>query len=166
MKTKMIMMMMKKKLVANKGLPPSRESEVLQNISARLFDCFLVATYCYRSFETQQAIYQNFVDQYGEEAANRFSAKPGESEHQTGLTMDVTSESVDFALVEEFGSTKEGEWIAAHAAEFGFVLSYPEGKEDITGYIYEPWHYRYVGEEHAKFMKENDLVLKEYLNEY
>ncbi|WP_078378826.1 cell wall-binding repeat-containing protein [Sutcliffiella halmapala] len=120
----------------------------------------------YRSYSTQESLYRNYVKRYGEAEANRFSAKPGQSEHQTALAMDVTSASVNYDLVERFGTTKEGKWVAEHAASFGFVISYPKGKEHLTGYIYEPWHLRYVGVEHALFMKKNDLILSQYLNEY
>lgn len=117
----------------------------------------------YRSYETQEAIHASYINSVGEVEASTFSAKPGQSEHQTGLAMDVTSESVGNLLVPEFGETAEGKWLAEHAAEFGFIVRYQLGKEDITGYMYEPWHIRYVGVEHAMYMKEHDLTLEEYL---
>ncbi|WP_010283052.1 M15 family metallopeptidase [Bacillus timonensis] len=117
----------------------------------------------YRSYGTQVTLFESYVRANGEEEANTFSAKPGQSEHQTGLTMDVTSASVDNQLVQEFGETVEGKWIAEHAADFGFIIRYPQGKEDITGYMYEPWHIRYVGAEHAKYITEHGLTLEEYL---
>lgn len=86
---------------------------------------------------------------YGQEAADRFSAKPGASEHQSGLAMDITSADVDYQLTTDFINHESGQWLANHAHEFGFVLRYPEGKEHITGYQYEPWHYRYFGEKVA-----------------
>ncbi len=117
----------------------------------------------YRSYGTQQSLYNTYVRVNGEEAANTFSAKPGESEHQTGLAMDVTSDSVDNLLVQEFGETVEGIWVREHAAEFGFIIRFGQGKEDITGYMYEPWHLRYVGVKHAKYITEHGLTLEEYL---
>ncbi|MFS0823930.1 D-alanyl-D-alanine carboxypeptidase family protein [Bacillus sp. 1P02SD] len=117
----------------------------------------------YRSYGTQNMLYDSYVRAHGEEEASTFSAKPGQSEHQTGLAMDVTSDSVDNQLVQEFGETVEGKWVAEHAAEFGFIIRFQQGKEDITGYMYEPWHLRYVGVEHAKYITEHGLTLEEYL---
>lgn len=117
----------------------------------------------YRSYGTQKSIYESYVRGFGEEEASTFSAKPGQSEHQTGLAMDVTSDSVENQLVQEFGETEEGKWVAGHAAEFGFIVRYQLGKEDITGYMFEPWHIRYVGVEHAKYITEHGLTLEEYL---
>ncbi|WP_453993381.1 cell wall-binding repeat-containing protein [Bacillus nitroreducens] len=120
----------------------------------------------YRSYATQKMLYNNYVARHGEKEANRFSAKPGQSEHQTGLAMDVTSKSVDLQLVEKFGDTKEGKWVAKNAAKYGFIIRYPKGKENLTGYMYEPWHLRYVGVEHAIFMEKHQLILEQYLSEY
>jgi len=123
----------------------------------------LVAQSGYRSYETQESIHQYHVRRLGEEEARRVSALPGQSEHQTGLAMDVSAKSVDCALVEEFGETREGRWLAEHAPAFGFIIRYPRGAEDITGYSYEPWHLRYVGEEHTRRIAESGLTLEEYL---
>lgn len=117
----------------------------------------------YRSYERQDAIFAANVDAHGEEAANNFSARPGESEHQSGLTMDVTSPGVNFDLVIEFGETKEGQWIKENAADYGFIIRYPEGKEDITVYQYEPWHLRYVGVKAAQEIMSQGITLEEYL---
>nr|WP_246569930.1 D-alanyl-D-alanine carboxypeptidase family protein [Lentibacillus saliphilus] len=119
----------------------------------------------YRAYSTQVFLFNRYAEKHGVEEANKFSARPGESEHQTGLTMDVTSESVDFRLVTDFGETPEGQWIKEHAADFGFIIRYPEGKEDITLYQYEPWHLRYVGEKTAQEIMNNALTLEEYFNE-
>jgi D-alanyl-D-alanine carboxypeptidase len=123
-------------------------------------------TTAYRSYGFQQVLYNNYVDQYGEEAANRFSAKPGQSEHQTGLAVDVSSPSVGYELTEEFGATAEGQWLVAHAEEYGFILRYPDGMEDVTGYMYEPWHLRYVGLFAAREITEQGVTLEEYLQKY
>lgn len=120
----------------------------------------------YRSYATQKTLFNNYSRKYGEKEANRFSARAGQSEHQTGLAMDITSKSVNYQLVEKFGKTKEGKWLAKHADDYGFVFSYPKGKEKITGYVYEPWHVRYVGVDHALFMKKQGLTLSEYLAKY
>ncbi|WP_054948834.1 M15 family metallopeptidase [Numidum massiliense] len=125
----------------------------------------LFAVSGYRSYEYQESIFAFNVEQKGEEEANRVSARPGQSEHQTGLTMDVSSESAGFDLIEAFGETPEGKWIAENAADFGFILRYPKGKEDITGYVYEPWHLRYVGnKEVAKEVMSEGLTLEEYFS--
>lgn len=126
---------------------------------------YLYARSGYRSYQTQVQLFQGYADQHGEEAANRYSAKPGHSEHQTGLVMDVTSESVNYQLTESFGETEEGKWLKEHAHEFGFIIRYPEGAEDITGYIYEPWHIRYLGVDMATKVYESGLTYEEYLEE-
>ena len=97
-----------------------------------------------------------------EAEANRVSAVPGTSEHQTGLTIDVSSPSAGNALEEAFGHTEEGQWLAQRAPEFGFIIRYPEGAEDITGYVYEPWHIRYVGKDLAPDIADSGLTLEEY----
>jgi zinc D-Ala-D-Ala carboxypeptidase len=125
----------------------------------------LKMTTAYRSYSFQKNLFENYVKKEGEEAANRYSAKPGESEHQTGLAVDVSAESVDYQLTEAFGETKEGKWLVKHAYEYGFILRYPKEKEDITGYLYEPWHIRYVGLFAAKEIYEQGVTLEEYLDE-
>jgi len=119
----------------------------------------------YRSYATQKAIFESNVNRKGEEAANRTSARPGQSEHQTGLAMDVSSASASYGLEESFGDTKEGKWLAKHAADYGFIIRYPKGKEDLTGYSYEPWHVRYVGGQIAKDIANKKLTLEQYFEE-
>lgn len=116
----------------------------------------------YRSYDRQEAIFASNTDQHGEEHANTYSARPGESEHQTGLVMDVTSREVGFDLTTDFGDTEEGKWLADHAHEYGFIIRYPEDKVDITKYQYEPWHLRYVGVNAATEIYENSESLEEY----
>lgn len=125
----------------------------------------LKMTTAYRSYDFQKILFDNYVAQEGEDQANTFSARPGQSEHQTGLAVDVTSPVVDYQLSNDYGKTKEGKWIADHAYEFGFILRFPKGKEDITGYQYEPWHLRYVGQAAAKEIYEKGLTLEEFLQE-
>lgn len=91
-----------------------------------------------------------------------YSARPGQSEHQTGLAMDISAPSVQSALTTEVESTPEGQWLRENAHRYGFILRYPAGKEHITGYAYEPWHFRYVGRELAAFLKKKGLTLEEY----
>ncbi len=118
----------------------------------------------YRSYSYQKNLYQNYVARDGEEAANRYSAKPGQSEHQTGLAADLAALDGECYLQGCFMNTDEGKWLAEHAHEYGFILRYPEEKEEITGYIFEPWHYRYLGIEEALKIKESGLTLEEYYN--
>lgn len=117
----------------------------------------------YRSYDRQEVIFASNVERHGEEHANTYSARAGESEHQSGLVMDVTSQEVAFDLITDFGDTEEGKWLKNHAHEYGFIIRYPEGKEHITKYQYEPWHLRYVGVKAATEIMTNDLTLEEYL---
>lgn len=113
----------------------------------------------YRSFADQTAIYNGYVRERGKAEADRVSARPGHSEHHTGLAIDLNS------LDTSFGETAEGKWLARHCAEYGFILRYPKDSEAITGYIYEPWHIRYVGTELAQelYLGDGDfLTLEEY----
>jgi D-alanyl-D-alanine carboxypeptidase len=105
----------------------------------------LLSISAYRSFAAQQRVYGEDLRTYGRAGADRQTARPGYSEHQTGLAIDLGARSGRCALAECFGATPEGRWIAANAWRFGFVLRYPKGAERITGYEYEPWHLRYVG---------------------
>jgi zinc D-Ala-D-Ala carboxypeptidase len=122
----------------------------------------LVAASGYRSYERQQSLFALEVEKAGKEKAIHAVALPGQSEHQTGLAMDITSPSVKNEITIAFGETKEGKWVAEHAHEFGFIIRYPKGKEQITGYQYEPWHIRYVGKKAAKAMFKHGLTLEEY----
>jgi zinc D-Ala-D-Ala carboxypeptidase len=122
----------------------------------------LYAVSGYRSYDRQTVLFGAEVDRVGEEKAVQAVAYPGNSEHQTGLAMDISSKSADFLLTEEFGETKEGKWLKENAHLYGFILRYPEGKESITQYKYEPWHFRYVGIKSAKDIYVNDWTLEEY----
>ncbi|MGG5340072.1 M15 family metallopeptidase [Enterococcus mundtii] len=123
----------------------------------------LLAVSGFRSYEAQAKLYNEYVQTYGQIEADRFSAQPGHSEHQTGLAMDVTSESVTKQLDQTFGETPEGQWLEKNAHRFGYIIRYPEGREQDTGYMYEPWHVRYVGVEPATEITEKGLILEEYL---
>lgn len=116
----------------------------------------------YRSHATQKTLYNNYVKRDGEAAANKYSAKPGHSEHETGLAIDVTGSSGKCPAQDCFGDTKEAKWLAEHAQEYGFIIRYPKGKESITGYQYEPWHLRYVGKNAAKEIAKQGITLEEY----
>lgn len=110
----------------------------------------------YRSYATQNRIYYNYVASDGKAEADTYSARPGHSEHQSGLALDVNS------LSNSFANTAEGKWLADNCHKYGFILRYPKGKTDKTGYIYEPWHIRYVGTERATKIYDSGLCLEEY----
>jgi D-alanyl-D-alanine carboxypeptidase len=115
----------------------------------------------YRSFALQAQFYNSYVAQDGREAADRYSARPGTSEHQTGLSFDVTAANGACHLEICFAETPEGQWIAKRAYEYGFIIRYPDSKENITGYQYEPWHLRWVGKELAVEMKNTGVTTLE-----
>ncbi|MBE5799258.1 MAG: D-alanyl-D-alanine carboxypeptidase family protein [Clostridiales bacterium] len=159
-------------------IPPTREA-LSENIymqpkaAAALEELFagakadgltLLATSGFRSYSTQKAIFERKLETMSEKAANASVAKPGYSEHQTGLAMDVEGlSSLGIGLVDDFGETPEGKWLAENCHEYGFIIRYPKGKTDITGYIYEPWHVRYVGKEAAAEIAALDVTLEEYI---
>lgn len=114
----------------------------------------------YRSYELQESLYNNYVNKDGKEAADTYSARPGHSEHQTGLAFDLNT------ITDDFQYTDEGKWINENAYRYGFILRYPKGKEEYTGYKYESWHLRYVGEDLAKILYNDGdwITLEEYFN--
>lgn len=116
----------------------------------------------YRSYARQKEIYDRNVNSRGKSATDLVSAKPGSSEHQTGLTIDVSSEAVGCALEESFGDTSDGKWLAKNCHNYGFIIRYPEDKTKITGYSYEPWHIRYVGRKLATYLYKKNMTLEEY----
>lgn len=111
----------------------------------------------FRSYNTQTVIYNRNVANYGEAEANSWSAKPGESEHQTGMAIDISS------LSQSYGDTEEGIWLGENCHKFGFIVRFQKDKEDITGYIYEPWHVRYLGKSTARLVHDSGLALEEFL---
>lgn len=111
----------------------------------------------FRSYSDQDRIYNNYASYDGYEAADRYSARPGHSEHQTGMAFDLNT------IDESFAYTAEGEWVKENCHKYGFIIRYPEGKEEITGYMYEPWHVRYIGIEKATEVYESGLTLEEFL---
>ena len=118
----------------------------------------------YRSYALQESMYESKVTQVGETAAGFIVAPPGASEYQTGLAFDVDdSDSENTLLSINFEDTQAFKWLTEHCAEYGFILRYPKGAIDITGFNYEPWHYRYVGREVAKAITEAGITLEEYL---
>lgn len=116
----------------------------------------------YRSEATQKQFYNQYVVQSGQANADTFSARPGHSEHQTGLAFDLTTPDGSCHLQICFESTPGGQWVQKHAHEYGFVVRYPNGKESITGYQYEPWHLRYVGLDLARELLTKKQTLEEF----
>ncbi len=111
----------------------------------------------FRSYQYQAQVHDKWIERYGEEMADRLSARPGHSEHQLGLAIDVNS------ILSAFADTPEGIWLGENCWKYGFIIRYSQEKEEITGYIYEPWHIRYLGKELAREVTESGLCLEEYL---
>lgn len=130
--------------------------------AAEVDGIYLAGVSAYRSHSTQTALFNRYVERDGYEKAKTYSAEPGTSEHETGLAIDVTSSDGKCAAQDCFGGTVEAIWLENNAADYGFIIRYPKGKEDITGYKYEPWHIRYVGVEIAQQIAEEGLTLEEY----
>lgn len=124
------------------------------------FDAFST----YRSYDRQVELYEAYVKRDGKKAADTYSARPGYSEHQTGLAFDIGEVGNTAAYADnKFAKTAAGKWIAKNAHKFGFIMRYPKGKDDVTGYMYESWHFRYVGKKIATEIYNNDETLEEYL---
>lgn len=115
----------------------------------------------YRSFTTQTNVHQRYVTSLGVTKARAQSAQPGYSEHQTGLTADITTSPEQCSIQACFGETSQGIWLAANSWRFGYILRYPADKTPVTGYIYEPWHFRYVGVELSTEMHEKGITTLE-----
>jgi len=113
-------------------------------------DVHLVMGSGYRGEEFQKVLYDGYVAEGGQSYADSISSRPGYSDHQTGLATDLCGQDSDYDLTQDFENTKEGKWLAANAHKYGFIMRYPKGKEDITGYAYEPWHFRYITKEEAQ----------------
>jgi len=128
--------------------------------SAKLENISLWITSAYRTSDYQNWLYNNSVKKSGITETNRNIAKPGFSEHQTGLAIDIVA--ARGCKFDGFEKTKQCEWLLTHAYKYGFILRYPKNKENITGYMYEPWHYRYVGIDTAKMIIEKNLTFDEY----
>lgn len=150
------------------------DSRIIDAVNRMLNDAAsydLAVVSAYRPQEEQEVLYWRKVKQYTDQGYSDLEAqkvggtivkRPGFSEHNCGLAMDVGG-SGDYTLEQSFGNTPAYTWLMEHCADYGFILRFPQGKEDITGVIYEPWHYRYVGVEAARYIMDNDLCLEEYL---
>lgn len=155
-------------LIVNKkyGLPsnynPGMNKEALSKLNLMQADAKAIGLNLplisgFRSYTTQETLYNRYVRKDGEVLANTYSAKPGHSEHQTGLAFDIGF------IDSSFANTNESKWIEENCHLYGFIIRYPKGKTNITGYIYEPWHIRYLGVDIATKVKESGLTLEEYL---
>ena len=125
----------------------------------------LLAISGYRSYWTQNDLYKRRLKETSLEYVSVYVAKPGQSEHQTGLAMDLGCTGYT-DLTERFAETPAYAWLSEHAHEYGFIIRYPKDKEDITGIKYESWHLRYVGVQVAQYMRDHDLCLEEFTEEW
>jgi D-alanyl-D-alanine carboxypeptidase len=131
--------------------------------AAKLENINLMLVSGFRSYTTQVSVYNGWVQKYGQSGADKISARPGTSEHQTGLAADLGAVSRLCELEACFGNLSEGKWLATNAHKYGFIVRYSEGKESITGYDYEPWHMRFVGKELSQEMNtQNNNTLEEF----
>ena len=146
--------------VNNKMRKDAAEALMKMVDAASLENISLYNMSAFRSYNYQVNLYNKYIKRDGQEAADKYSARPGYSEHQTGLCTDLNNVS------DSFEGSDEANWLKNNAYKYGFILRFPKGKEDITGYKYEPWHYRYVGEEVAKIIYEDDITLEEYYAYY
>ncbi|MBF0754679.1 MULTISPECIES: M15 family metallopeptidase [Jeotgalicoccus] len=161
-------------LIVNKEIPlpedynPEMQPEVIEAYTQMFEDAEAEGLYFelvsgFRSYDYQAELYNSYVARDGKEAADQYSAEPGHSEHQTGLAIDVGSYDSAVLLQTSFEYTPEFQWLKDVAHEYGFIIRYMKGKEDITGYMYEPWHLRYVGDK-APAIYESGLTLEEYFD--
>lgn len=123
----------------------------------------IVAVSAFRDYNYQEKLFLGYKEKKGTYYAELCSARPGHSEHQTGLSVDIADLSLDY---DNFENTKEFNWVKNNAYKYGFILRYPKAKFHITGFKYEPWHYRYVGIDIAKYIFLNNLTLEEYKKDY
>lgn len=152
--------------------PPAQEKFLMDRTAAAclelLFDrgrgqnIHLYGVSGYRSYSRQQEIYEESVQTKGAAHAAKYIAPPGASEHQSGLAMDVSIPTLNFQLEERFDTTKEGKWLKQFAPLYGFIIRYPRGVSEITGYAYEPWHIRFVTKPLAIYLSKTHLTLEEY----
>ncbi|MGI2328870.1 M15 family metallopeptidase [Planococcus sp. YIM B11945] len=162
-------------LVANKQHPLPSDYEPGESKEARAAfesmradalkqDIDLIAFSTFRGFDRQKELYDGYVAKDGQAEADRYSARPGYSEHQTGLAFDIGESAMEEHWASaSFGDTTGGKWLAKNAHNYGFILRYPKGKENITGYMHESWHYRYVGKKVAADVYAKSITLEEYL---
>ena len=133
------------------------------SMAARKENLKIVANSTYRDYEYQSTLYKRYKNNKGQAYADKYAARPGHSEHQTGLSIDVSTLN---SSLENFHETDEYKWLIENAHKYGFILRYPENKEHLTGYNYESWHYRYVGVDVATQIKNEDITFDEYYAYY
>lgn len=170
----------REKTISSRFVPELRQAKVngivreMQDIAATALEALfagaeddgfrLTTVSGYRSYQTQADIYARKLEATGSvSGADRYVARPGASEHQLGLAMDIKKRGSNAGLVESFGDTPEGKWLAENCWKYGFIIRYPKGWEQVTGYAYEPWHVRYVGPETAKEIYEMGVPLEIYM---
>jgi|GEM_PF-3579242 len=154
----------KMRKIAAEAVEKMMEDALAQGIDIRVRTGF-------RSYDYQANLFSSYAQKNGEAEANTYSARAGESEHQTGYACDLGGKSEGYALSYKFGDTAEGKWVYEHCCEYGFILRFIDGKTvngvrqpgEITGYVYEPWHIRYVGVDAAKEIYERGICFEEYL---
>ena len=122
-------------------------------------DINLLIISAYRDYDYQNQLYNNYINTYGVDYTNNYSARPGYSEHQSGLALDIISTNTS---LDTFYKSNEYKWLLENSSRYGFILRYPKDKENITGYAYEPWHYRYVGIDTALKIKKENITFDEY----
>lgn len=149
----------------NKGEDPKAKAAFEKMAAAAKNEGFeLVPFSGFRSYEYQTTLYDRYVNRDGKDAADRYSARPGYSEHQSGLAFDIGEKGrEDLWLTSAFGESPAGKWLVENAHKYGFILRYPEGKEDVTGFMYESWHFRYLEGDTAAKVYEAGVTLEEYL---
>ncbi len=158
------------KLRLGAGAPQMQFSKTAEDALIKMFNAaakdgiILVFGSGYRSYALQKQFYDSYVAQDGQAAADRYSARPGTSEHQTGLSFDATNVSENCHLEICFAETPEGAWIKNNSYKYGYIVRYPNGKESITGYQYEPWHLRYVGTELATELQKTGQTMEEFFD--
>jgi len=130
------------------------------NEAARADGVRLLISSAYRSYDYQKGLYERYVEKHGREEADRFSARPGTSQHQLGTAVDFGS------ITEAIADRPQGKWLAKHAWEYGFSLSYPEGEEELTGYMWEPWHFRYMSRPITRLEHEFFSGIQQYMTEF
>jgi len=155
-------------------LPKSKYMELPKHVALKAKEMFDAAAGAghelyfasgYRSYAYQETLFKRRVARDGFESAAKVVAVPGQSEHQTGLAIDITTSEMNYGLSQSFDQTEAFHWLVNNSYKYGFILRYQKGKEDLTGYIYEPWHYRYIGDvEMAKEIMTNNMVLEEYFS--
>ena len=141
----------------------AKDSFIKMATAAKKENITIVIISSYRSYEYQKHLYNQYVKIDGREKADKYSARAGYSEHQTGLSIDISDGKTDYNY---FSETEAFNWMQQNAYKYGYILRYPKDKEEITGYQYESWHYRYVGKNIATYIKKHSITFDEYYAEF